>query len=74
MQAMNGMLAKPMLPAPAFAAAAPYPASASPAAGNGRGQTQAQAINVTINNPVGEPVETSIVRQLRNLQYVGVLS
>ena len=33
-----------------------------------------QALNVTINNPVGEVAETSIVRQLRNLAYIGVLS
>jgi hypothetical protein len=64
-RAMGGMLATPTLagPGPRAAGAA---ASAAPAAAG-------QAINVTINNPVGETAENSIVRQLRNLSYIGVL-
>lgn len=46
-------------------------------AAGGKGQvaggTTGQTINVTIHNPVGEPAEQSLVRQLRNLAYVGVL-
>ena len=43
--------------------------TAEPASGTLGGQT----INVTINNPRGEPTEASIVRQLKNLAYLGVL-
>jgi TP901 family phage tail tape measure protein len=32
-----------------------------------------QTINVTINNPVGEPAESSMARELRKLAWVGVL-
>jgi len=41
--------------------------------GQGAGGTTGQAVSVTINNPRGEPSETSLVKQLRNLAYLGVL-
>ena len=41
--------------------------------GDQPGRAGQQQINVTINNPRGEPVEASIVRQLKNLAYLGVL-
>jgi len=51
-------------------------------AGGGAGQEAAtlrqahgaqQNITVNIHNPLGEPAETSMVRQLRNMAYLGML-
>jgi hypothetical protein len=49
------------------------PAAIPLGAGEGGPTTNNRSVHVTINNPRGEPSETSLVRQLRNLQYVGVL-
>ena len=54
------------------------PAANVPARVAGRGGSNdrgggGQVVNVTINNPRGEPSENSLVRQLRNLAYIGVL-
>lgn len=41
----------------------------------GQGLTQQQtAVNVTVNNPVPEPPSTSVVREMRKLAYMGVVS
>lgn len=50
----------------------PMPVSRQEAGGRAQG-AGGQMIQVTINNPRGEPSETSIVKQLRNLAYLGVL-
>lgn len=52
-------------PVPIGAGGASY---AAPAGGAG------QAITITVNNPTGQTSEASIVRQLRNLAYVGALA
>jgi len=39
----------------------------------GQSASQPQSITVNVYNPVGEPTENSILRQLRTLSYVGVL-
>ena len=50
----------------------PTPTPASTAWSRDAGSRE-QTIQVTINNPRGEPTEASIVRQLKNLAYLGVL-
>ena len=41
--------------------------------GDGRYGRGGQSIQVVINNPVGEPAEASLTRQMRNLAAVGVI-
>ena len=38
------------------------------------GATAGETIAITINNPIGEPAETSLLRTMKNLSAVGVLS
>ena len=60
-------------PVPAFPTA---PAAGSTTGPSMRGQGSiggSQSIAITINNPTGEPAESSIMRQLRNLASIGVL-
>jgi TP901 family phage tail tape measure protein len=70
-----GMLAAGM--AQAWQMPAPMPAYAYAGAGqNQRAASSAPAqqnITVNIHNPLGEPAETSMVRQLRNMAYLGIL-
>jgi TP901 family phage tail tape measure protein len=66
-RAMSGMLAAPT-----------FQGTGDGGQGTGdRGQgtgDRSQVINVTINNPRGQAAESDILRQLRNLAYVGVLT
>jgi len=48
--------------------------AAVPANPTGGAASTSQTVNVVINNPRGEPSETSITKQLRNMAYLGVLN
>ena len=86
MSGLQGLLLNVPQPQLALAATGGYsaPAWATPAAVTGAGGAAAAPtggratagssnISITINNPVGEPSEESIHRQLRNLSYLGVM-